>query len=137
MNLIILLLATFSVHAMSEQIIDFRELKDRGPKITREMYKRKVDYRVRLTKENSKLTMREATPLFTLTEFANCVKKELVPLRTSSQFEPTHIEAFHRCGSKESLEDWKKRNALEEICRGRNIQSDAQEILCKELGLYK
>ena len=132
----ILLLFAFILPSYSavEFIVDVREF-EKG--IKREIYVRDATYRVRLSKESKDLKMREALPIFTLTEFAACSRKNLTPLRTNSQFEPSYIEAYHKCGSKESMDNWKKRNRLEEICTDRFIETKAQEILCKELGLYK
>lgn len=134
MKIFILFCFILSSHANVEFIVDGREFEDG---IKRETYVRNSIYRVRLSNEGKNLKMREALPIFTLTEFAACSRKQLTPLRTNSQYEPSYIEAFHQCGSKESMEDWKKRNRLEEICTDRFIVSKAQESLCKELGLYK
>ncbi len=134
MKTFILLAFIFSAEASVEFIVDGREFEGG---IKREIYVRNSTYRVRLSKESKDLKMKEALPLFTLTEYAACSRKNLTPLRTNSQFEPAYIEAFHQCGSKESMESWKKRNRLSEICIDRYIESKAQESLCKELGLYK
>lgn len=134
MKLFILLSLVIPSYASVEFIVDVREF-EKG--IKREIYVRNATYRVRLSKESKDLKMREALPLFTLTEYAACSRKNLTPVRTNSQFEPSYIEAFHQCGSKEKMENWKKRNRLDEICTDRFIETKAQETLCKELGLYK
>jgi hypothetical protein len=134
MKIIIFLSLIFTAHAAVEFLVDAREFEGN---LKRDVYVKSNLYRVRLSKENKDLKMKEALPIFTLTEFAACNRKELTPLRTNSQYEPNYIEAFYRCGSNESLDDWKKRNRLEEICKDRFIESKAQEALCKELGLYK
>lgn len=134
MKIIILLSLILSASAVVEFIVDGREFEDG---IKREIYVRDSSYRVRLTNEGKDLKMREALPIFTLTEFAACSRKELTPVRTNSQYEPSYIEAFHKCGSKESMDEWKKRNRFDEICKDKFILSKAQENICKELGLYQ
>lgn len=134
MKILILLCFILTSEAAVEFIVDGREFED---KIKRETYVKNSTYRVRLTNENKDLKMPVALPIFALTEFAACSRKELTPVRTNSQYEPNYIEAHYQCGNKESMESWKKRNRFGEICKDRFIKSKAQENLCKELGLYE
>lgn len=103
--------------------------------IRREVMLRNRTYKTRLTNKQLKMTMPVALPLFRLTEYALCSNKGMVPTRVGLQYESLYIEAFFTCGNSGPLAPWKEKK-VRPLCHKEVIRSEAQETLCKELGLY-
>lgn len=105
---------------------------ERGLERLSETYRYVVNYQ-KLTRIESPV----AYAVHQLSQYSTCSLTGTLPVQTNSHFEQLYVETRFKCVTPENYDPVAfRKNLQNQYCTRRKILSKAQEVICKELGLY-
>lgn len=127
--------ASFFPRFPAGQVIEERIIGKQ--KIERSLERQSNTYRYVVNYEDlGKMKMEVAFPILQLSQYSVCSTYATQPLEVSNHYEPGWVDAYFKCIRPQEYDPVKLRMKMQErFCADSTIQSEAQEIICKELML--